>query len=163
MDEALRVDLKMRRDAEVRGHQDVNDILQAIVERKNQYEMFVEPQKNDANLLIHLSRILIDPLRLSVSIRTPNQSLVREIYRVTNSLSSVPSKLERTDDGDLWLHVEADEITSDENLELLSTLVPRYEKLLTETRILDSGVSGFMSVACLAALASQRVNKYANS
>jgi uridine kinase len=163
MDEALRVDLKMQRDSKVRGHQDRIDVLQAIEDRKNQYEMFVEPQKNGANLLIHLSRISIDPLRLSVSIRTPNQSLVREIYRVTNSLSSVPSKLERTDDGNLWLHVEADELTSSENFELLSNLVPRYEKLLTETRILDSGVSGFMSVACLAALASQRVNKYANS
>jgi len=163
MDEALRVELKMRRDSEVRGHQNRNEVLQAILERKNQYEMFVEPQKNDANLLIHISHISIDPLRLSVSIRTPNQSLVREIYRVTNSLSSVPSKLERAEDGDLWLHVEVEKLTSDENLELLSNLVPRYEKLLTATRLLDSGASGFMSVVCLTALASQRMNKYANS
>lgn len=163
MDETLRVDLKMQRDAQFRGHQNRSDILQSIIERQNQYKLFIEPQRNNANLLLHLSRISVDPLRLLVSIRTPGQSLVREIYRVVNSLSSVPSRLERTDGGDLWLHVESEELSSHENFEILSKLVPSYEKLLTNSRLLDSGASGFMSVTCLAALALVRTSKYANS
>ena len=163
MEEDLRVNLKIRRDAEARGHQDEKAVLQSIIERKEQYQFFIEPQKIDADLLIHLSQISFEPLRLSVEIRTPNQSLVREIYRVINSLSSVPSKLERKSNGELWLYVETSELTSDENFELLSILVPKYEKLLTEARSLDSGASGFMSVVCLAALASQRNFRYADS
>ena len=153
----------MQRDAQFRGHQNRSDILQSIIERQNQYKLFIEPQRNNANLLLHLSRISVDPLRLLVSIRTPGQSLVREIYRVVNSLSSVPSRLERTDGGDLWLHVESEELSSHENFEILSKLVPSYEKLLTNSRLLDSGASGFMSVTCLAALALVRTSKYANS
>ena len=163
MDETLRVDLKMKRDAQVRGHQNRNDVLQSIIDRQNQYKLFIEPQRQNANLLIHLSRISVDPFRLLVSIRTPGQSLVREIYRVVNSLSSVASKLERNDSGDLWLHVEADELSSTENLEMLSELVPRSEKLLINSRVLDSGASGFMAVTSFATLALVRMNKYANS
>ena len=163
MDEDLRVNLKVQRDAEVRGHHDRSTVLKSIIERKEHYEIFIAPQKDAAGLLIHLSQISFDPLRLTVGIRTPNQSLIREIYRVVNSLSPVPSKIERTSGGELWLHVEAMELTSEENFELLSILVPNYEKLLAETSSLDSGASGFMSVVCLATLASLRSDRYAYS
>jgi uridine kinase len=163
MDEDLRFLLKSRRDLNIRGHQEENSVIQSMQDRKIQYENFVRPQQNDSHLLFHLSKITEDPLRFSIGIRTPNMSISREIYRVTNSVSSIPASLQRTGTGEIWVHVEASDLTSADNFAIFSNLIPNQEKLLTEDSIIDEGERGYMSIVCYIVLASQRLAKYGSS
>ncbi len=93
-----------------RSSGDPDQITKLINDRKEHFNSFILPQKLDAHLILHLFPVTEEPLRLGVSIRTPNQSLVREIYRIVNSLCRVASRLDRSEFGELWLTVEAYEI-----------------------------------------------------
>ena len=163
MDDDLRVSLKLRRDVESRGHGNRSQLISTINDRKPQFEEFVKPQELTSDLLIHLSEVSLDPLRLEVSVRTPNQTLVREIYRVLNSLTTVPSSLVRNANGELWLKVDPRELTALDNAEILSALVPNSDQIIRNSGLVDIGEKGFMATICIIGLANKRREKYANS
>jgi uridine kinase len=158
MDENLRVVLKVKRDTIERGSGDPDQVIKFINDRKDHFNSFVLPQKLGAHLILHLFPITEEPLRLGVSIRTPNQSVVREIYRIVNSLGRVASRLDRSDSGELWLTVEAYEISKDENLDILLNSVTHPDKILVDSNYIDSGINGFIAAVCLFALAKQRTD-----
>ncbi len=158
MEESLRIVLKVKRDTIERGSGDSNQVIKLINDRKDHFNSFVLPQKLSAHLILHLFPVTGEPLRLGVSIRTPNQSVIREIYRIVNSLGRVASRLDRSESGELWLTVEAYEISKDENLDILLSTVAHPDKLLIRSDNIDSGVNGFISAVCLIALANQRVD-----
>ena len=148
---------------ESRGHGNRSQLISTINDRKPQFEEFVKPQELTSDLLIHLSEVSLDPLRLEVSVRTPNQTLVREIYRVLNSLTTVPSSLVRNANGELWLKVDPRELTPLDNAEILSALVPNSDQIIRNSGLVDFGEKGFMATICIIGLANKRREKYANS
>jgi hypothetical protein len=158
MEESLRVVLKVKRDSIERGSGDTDQVIKFINERKDHFNSFVLPQKLGAQLILHLFPVTEEPLRLGVSIRTPNQSVIREIYRIVNSLGRIASRLDRSESGELWLTVEAYEISKDENLDILLSAVVHPDKMLIRSDDIDSGINGFISAVCLIALANQRVD-----
>lgn len=155
MSEELRVDLKVRRDIEDRGHS-LDSVLSSVELRKPDYEKYIKPQSLEADLSVHSS--------FAISSRNNTRELLIEftsfpkvfdwkLLAELNHTCGLEAELELQEDGRRSIRVMGD--TEPEMLTLaLQRLEPEVYEVLSLQNKWSQGAPGIVQFVSLVYLAN---------
>jgi uridine kinase len=164
MDEDLRKFLKMRRDVAVRGHS--RETVQTSMDRRRaDYERFVQPQKEHADVVFSLQAASPERLQdstydgpIPMCLRIGLRTLLRcdELVRVLTSLCGIQAEVvPPSANSSIDLFVQGDELRADDAQAAAHLLVPHIEELLDNEPQWKSGTIGVMQIVVLMLIAER--------
>ena len=156
MDEELRFVLKLRRDVEERG-QDENKVRQSIERRRSDYERYVEPQAERANIVFTLQAINKDLLKHGVDDRNlklhaliRNGVYVQDLVKVLVGICGLHVNTNRQDGaGAVEIEVSGD-VAADDIRMACGILLPHMDELINKEQGFKESILGVMQLIALA-------------
>lgn len=158
MDEELRVHLKLNRDLKLRGYSEEATVLESIKIRKNDYNKYVAPQSEKADLVFHVAPLSLNPLRTEIHITSPNDSFLRTLHSHLSTLTTNEVFLD-TVDGKLLLKINAMNFESADAEAVIRSLLPSAEQLFVDHVVFERGDLGFMSMVALLFVGRKRLHE----
>ena len=155
MDEDLRTEFKIARDSTSRSHKSIQQIMNTIEFRKEDYEKFVKPQKTISDLHFHVTR-KPNTTNLIVNLSSRDVAFLLELQKLMQTFQKEEVLLLMSNDG---LSIEFDTRIFDEEraLELLLENLPSSDQIFVERPFLSGGSLGYMSFISILYLSKVRL------
>ena len=169
MNSELKIKLKTYRDYNIRK-KDLNDIQDSIVNRFPDYDNYIYPQKELANIVFYLDLdnpsllnedlIKNNKLKLKLNVGIKNCLYYQELHSVLNNISSLNIQISNIDSAsnvnfDIKGDPTVDEITNSSKI-----LIPQIEEIMDVNSKFSSGVTGVMQLIVLIELVESLKRRY---
>lgn len=161
MEDELRNSLKFNRDANYRNRVFDSEYLQQIENRKLDYEYYILPQKKQADLIFRTEKNANDISNLITKVSSSNTKLLQNTLEIFEIVTGKFAFEFEDGDGLIWFSFSADQMSVDQNSEILNKLVPDAIDLFPdweENPVLPGNI-GFMTVVSIVHLFHQRLGK----
>jgi uridine kinase len=161
IEDELRLQLKMSRDSRHRNHVLDAAYMKKMEERKHDYQTYVAPQKRQADLIIRTESVELNQCKLITKITSTNINLLQSISDIFVHVTGNPAHSMEDSEGAIWYVFYLDELSSDENREILKKLYPDAIDLFPgwEESSLEPGNIGFITLVSLVHLFEQRLGR----
>jgi hypothetical protein len=165
MDESLRRRLKIDRDVRERG-QSIESVISSMERRYVDVGRFVEPQKNDADMTLHLQptaalppedELLLRPAPMTLTVCVSDGSFVHELHRMLLSLSNTFALIEYdAKPGKVRLIVDADELHSRDIKAIAAALIEHGGEVFVDEPVWLGGSRGLMQLVVVLGILEKR-------
>lgn len=157
MEDELRGHLKISRDTSERKQIDVNELQKSISKRIPDFQQFVAPQAESADIEFKVSATSLNPLRLTLSIRMKDTAFLHEVKTLINSVSSIPITISKRED-QVWLEVDPSEFMGEDACVIIKENVSSFDQLFPTSLKFSDGSVGLMGMVSILALTRKRKN-----
>jgi hypothetical protein len=155
MDEDLRMEFKIARDSTSRSHKSVQQIMNTIEFRKEDYENFVKPQKIVSDLHFHVTR-KPNTNSLIVNLSSRDVAFLLELQKLIQTFQEEETMISMSDEG-LSIEFDTRVFNEERALELLLENLPSSDQIFVEKPFLSGGSLGYMSFVCILYLSKARL------
>ena len=151
MNDDLRIRLKLERDQRLRG-QTYETILESIKRRAEDFQLFIEPQKEISDLHFHLTEENGD---LQLEVGSSVNRHVDSFFEAIAALTSYPV-MENIEVGRKVYKINACHYQTPALKKILSDQLTGYDQLFLEEPVIPEGALGVMSVLTIILVATSR-------
>jgi uridine kinase len=151
MDDELRIKLKLERDQKSRG-QSYETIADSIKRRKDDYLLYIAPQKEMSEIHFHL---LEKEGELQLEVASPANWVIDSFFESIAGLTSHPV-MENTELGRRVYRVNSSHFQTPVLKKILNDQLTGYDQLFLEEPVIPEGALGVMSVLTIILVATSR-------
>jgi uridine kinase len=151
MDRDLRIKLKLERDR-VSRNQTYESILESIIKRETDYELYIAPQIDNSDLHFHLFE---SKNKLILRIATSRNYAIGAFVRTLETFASKPVS-ERIELNQTIYEIETEHFDENSLRNVLRIHLSGYNQLFLKDPRIPEGILGFMTVLTVVVLASSR-------
>jgi uridine kinase len=151
MDDELRIKLKLERDQKSRG-QSYETIADSIKRRKDDYLLYIAPQKEMSEIHFHL---LEKEGELQLEVASPLNWVIDSFFESIAGLTSHPV-MENTELGRKVYRVNSSHYQTPVLKKILNDQLTGYDQLFLEEPVIPEGALGVMSVLTIILVATSR-------
>lgn len=151
MDDQLRIKLKLERDQKSRG-QSYQAIAETIERRKEDYQLYIEPQREMSDIHFHLFE---DQGELQLDVGSATNRVIDTFFEALTNLTSHPV-IESTELGRKVYRVRSSHYQTPALKKILRDHLTGYDQLFLEEPVIPEGAVGLMSVLTVILVATSR-------